>query len=123
MSHELGAVKRREFRLELSESRRIVPEWTSTRTHPGTSQSDTPRCERGPGSPAPDKSCTTIAGSVASRTSSIARTAFHAARFQPARSAIASKARQFIREQGEVLIVDVIEVVGLFLRPLAPLHS
>jgi hypothetical protein len=34
-----------------------------------------------------DKSCTTIAGSVASRTSSIARTAFHAARFQPARSA------------------------------------
>src|ERR1700694_1924663 len=32
MSHELGLPKRREFRLELAESRRIVPEWTSTRT-------------------------------------------------------------------------------------------
>jgi hypothetical protein len=31
MSHELGAVKRREFRLELAESRRIVPEWTGRR--------------------------------------------------------------------------------------------
>src|ERR1700724_2327172 len=32
MSHELGLPKRREFRLELAESRRIVPEWTSIRT-------------------------------------------------------------------------------------------
>jgi hypothetical protein len=32
MSHELGQPKRREFWLELGESRRIVPEWTSIRT-------------------------------------------------------------------------------------------
>src|ERR1700732_2767579 len=31
MSHELGPVKRREFRLELAEPRRIVPEWTRRR--------------------------------------------------------------------------------------------
>jgi hypothetical protein len=30
MSHELGLPKRREFRLELSESRRSVPGWTGT---------------------------------------------------------------------------------------------
>jgi hypothetical protein len=31
MSHELGLPKRREFRLELAESRHIVPEWTTHR--------------------------------------------------------------------------------------------
>src|ERR1700730_13497724 len=40
MSHELGALKRREFRLELAESRRIVPVWTNS---PGRGQRRNPR--------------------------------------------------------------------------------